>query len=206
MRKRLSARTGDNTCHRRALPVNEQVQFADRLEFRRWLQGNHDKSPGIWMVFGKTSAVKTLKPDVALEEALCFGWIDGQITSIDETTYMKKFTPRRKGSKWSERNRAIAERLIQEGKMAEPGLLAIERAKKEGTWDTPKAAPISDEQVAILVEALQGYEPALSNFQKMSPSVRRTYTAFYLDAKSEATRAKRLERIVDRLNQNLKPM
>ncbi|MGI6665950.1 MAG: YdeI/OmpD-associated family protein [Bacillota bacterium] len=186
--------------------MDERIQFADRFEFRRWLEDNHDKSAGIWLVFGKTSAVKTVKPDEALEDALCFGWIDGQINSIDETKYMKKFTPRRKGSKWSERNRTIAEGLIKEGKMAEPGLLAIERAKKDGTWDVPKPAPITDEQVAVLVEALSGREPALSNFQRMSPSVRRTYTAFYLDAKSEATRARRLERIVDRLNQNLKPM
>jgi uncharacterized protein YdeI (YjbR/CyaY-like superfamily) len=186
--------------------VDERMQFGDRLEFRQWLEGNHDKSSGIWLVFGKTSDVKTLKPDEALEEALCFGWIDGQISSIDDTKYVKKFTPRRKGSKWSERNRSIAERLIREGRMAEPGLQAIDRAKKDGTWDVPKPAPITDEQVAVLVEALSGREPALSNYQKMSPSVRRTYAAFYLDAKSEATRAKRLDRIVDRLNQNLKPM
>ena len=142
----------------------------------------------------------------ALEEALCFGWIDGQISSVDDEKYLKKFTPRRKGSKWSERNREIATRMIENGRMTEYGMAAIEQAKKSGTWDSPKQVPVTDDQVDILVEALNGAEPALSNLLKMSPSVRRTYTAFYLDAKKEETRINRLQRIIERLNQNKPPM
>ncbi|MGI6633198.1 MAG: YdeI/OmpD-associated family protein [Bacillota bacterium] len=186
--------------------LNDQILFSDRDEFREWLTANHSSSRGTWLVFMKAGAEKSVKPDEALEEALCFGWIDGQIRSIDETKYLKWFSPRRKGSKWSSKNRALAERLVGQGKMAAPGFEAIERAKRDGTWEAPKPAPITEEQIDILVRALEGHEPALSNFQKMSPSVRRTYTAFYLDAKSEATRAKRLERIIGRLNENKKPM
>jgi uncharacterized protein YdeI (YjbR/CyaY-like superfamily) len=158
------------------------------------------------MVFRNDDSTATVRADEALEEALCFGWIDGQIKSIDDSTYMKRFTPRRKGSKWSERNRKIAAGLIEQGLMTEHGVAAIERAKSEGTWDTPGREPITEEQVSVLEEAIRGIEPASSNYSRMSPSVRRTYAAFYLDAKSAEARARRLERIVDRLNRNLKPM
>ncbi|MGE5580828.1 MAG: YdeI/OmpD-associated family protein [Bacillota bacterium] len=183
-----------------------QLVFRDRSELRRWLEANHATSPGIWMVFGKDARVVTVRADEALEEALCFGWIDGQIKSINDSTYVKRFTPRRKGSKWSARNRKIAAELIARGLMTEHGLATIERAKAEGTWDVPGPSPVTEDQIAVLVEALHGAEPASTNYSKMSPSVRRTYAAFYLDAKSADARARRLERIIDRLNQNLKPM
>lgn len=183
-----------------------QMVFRDRSELRRWLEANHATSEGIWMVFGKDASLVTVRPDEALEEALCFGWIDGQIKGIDESSYIKRFTPRRKGSKWSARNRKIAADLIARGLMTEHGLAAIERAKAEGTWDLPGSSPVTDDQIALLVEALNGVEPASTNYSNMSPSVRRTYAAFYLDAKTPEGRARRLERIIDRLNQNLKPM
>lgn len=183
-----------------------ELTFRDRSGFRRWLEANHSTNPGVWMVFGKDSSTVTLRADEALEEALCFGWIDGQIRSIDDSRYVKRFTPRRKGSKWSERNRKIVAELSSRGLMTEHGLAAIERAKTEGTWDAPGPEPVTEDKIAVLTEALQGVEPAFSNYDKMSPSVRRTYAAFYIDAKSEDARARRRERIIDRLNQNLKPM
>ena len=186
--------------------MDEQLVFADREEFRQWLFKNHDASKGIWLVFGKGSKLKTIKADEALEEALCFGWIDGQIKSIDDEKYIKKFTPRRKGSKWSENNRKIVNRLIKTGLVTEPGYKAIDEAKKNGTWDVLTQAPIEDSQIEILVKALEGAEPALTNFLKMPLSVRRTYTAAYLDAKKEETRVRRLKTIIARLNENKKPM
>ncbi len=183
-----------------------QVLFKDRAEFREWLTANHQTSPGIWMILGKVKSLKTIKADEALEEALCFGWIDGQIKSLDEEKYLKKFTPRRKGSRWSERNRRLAEALIRAGKMTESGFKAIDEAKRIGTWDTVKAEPITEEQINLLINALSGAELALANFLKMPLSVRRTYTAFYLDAKKEDTKVKRLQRIIERLNENKKPM
>jgi len=186
--------------------MDEQILFTDREEFRKWLLENHNVSQGIWLVFSKAGSLKTLKADEALEEALCFGWIDGQFNSIDDEKYLKKFTPRRKGSKWSEKNRSLVARLIENGRMTECGIMAIEQAKSNGTWDIPKEAPISESQIEILTEALKGAEPALSNFLKMPLSVRRTYTALYLDAKKEETRIRRLQRIIERLNENKKPM
>jgi uncharacterized protein YdeI (YjbR/CyaY-like superfamily) len=186
--------------------MEEQLLFADRVEFREWLVANHSNSKGVWLTFGKSGQLRTIKAEEALEEALCFGWIDGQMRSIDETRYIKKFTPRRKGSRWSEKNKRIAVRLIEEGLMTEKGLAAIEQAKKDGIWDSAKPEPISDEQIAALIEELKGSEPALSNFQNMSRSIRATYTAHYLSAKSNETRKRRLEQIIDRLNENKKPM
>ncbi len=186
--------------------MDEQILFTDREEFRKWLMENHSTSKGMWLVFGKAGKLQTLKANEALEEALCFGWIDGQFNSIDDAKYLKKFTPRRRGSKWSERNRDIANRLTKNGRMTESGMIAIELAKRDGTWDTPKQEPISESQIEVLVSALHGAEPALSNFLKMPLSVRRTYTAMYLDAKKEETRIKRLGKIIERLNENKKPM
>jgi len=113
--------------------MDEQILFPDREEFRKWLLENHNVSKGIWLVFGKAGRLKTLKADEALEEALCFGWIDGQFIIIGDEEYLKKFTPRRKGSKWSERNRGIVNRLIENGNMTEYGLVAIEQAKRDCT-------------------------------------------------------------------------
>ena len=186
--------------------MEEQVIFPDRAAFRKWLLKNHATNKGVWLVFSKVITLKTLKPDEALEEALCFGWIDGQIKSLDAEKYLKKFTPRRKDSRWSDYNRDLAARLIEQGIMTEFGLAAIERAKKSGNWNVPRQARASDEQIQILINALQGYDLALSNLQKMPLSVRRTYTTAYLDAKTEETRVRRLKRIVERLNENKRPM
>lgn len=186
--------------------MEEQLTFSNRMEFREWLTKNHASNKGIWLVFGKAGHVNTVKPEEALEEALCFGWIDGLLKSVDETRYIKKFTPRKKDSKWSEKNRNTAMQLVEKGQMTDAGLAAIEQAKRLNNWDVPKQEPLTEEQIAILAEALKGYEPAYSNFMKMSFSVRRTYTLLFLDAKSEATKKKRLEQIVGRLNENKKPM
>ena len=184
--------------------MEEQLLFSDREEFRRWLLKNHHIHRGFCMIFGKGGKVKTLKPDEALEEALCFGWIDGLIKSIDDEKYLKKFTPRRKGSKWSERNKKIAAKLIENGRMTEHGMKSIEEAKKGGTWNTPPRTVISDSQVEILIKDINGAEPALSNFLKMPLSVRKIYTGFYLAAKKEETRVNRIKKIVEQLNKNNK--
>lgn len=185
---------------------DDQLVFENRAAFREWLVKNHQNSPGIWLVFGKDGKLKTLTANEALEEALCFGWIDGQFQGLGAKKYLKRFTPRRKDSIWSERNRKLAEKLTADGTMTAAGQAAIAQAQKMRTWDRPKPAPISEAQVGILTEALSGTGKALTNFLNMSPSVRRTYTGFYLAAKQEDTRKKRLERIIERLKENKKPM
>lgn len=184
----------------------EQILFSDREGFREWLYRNHNIGKGVWLVFSKVNELKTLKPGEALEEALCFGWIDGQMKSLGDEKYLKKFAPRTKDSKWSETNRALASRLIECGRMTEYGLAAIEQAKSRSAWDAPGRVRASDEQVEVIINALQGSDLALANFLKMPPSVKKTYTELYLDAKQEETRKRRLEKIIERLNANKRPM
>ena len=184
----------------------EQLQFANRADFRAWLAERGATSHGIWLVFGKTKTLKTLSASEALEEALCFGWIDGQMQSLDETKYIKYFAPRQEKSVWSDKNKAIAEALRTKGLMTEQGEAAIRQAHESGMWDAAKGPGITDEMVAALAEKIVGNEPAYANFLNMPLSVRRTYTGAYFAGKKEETRAKTLTRIIDRLNKNLKPM
>ena len=184
----------------------DQLIFADRDEFHKWLQVNCLTSKGIWLLFGKADGPKTIGPNDALEEALCFGWIDSQIKSLDEKTYIKYFSPRRKGSEWSEKNKAMVEILENQGRMTEYGRQKIAEAKQDGTYKPKDRAPITAEMTDVLTHALKGIEPAYTNFLGMSPSVKRTYTALFHEGKSEETRHKMFEKIVDRLNNNLKPM
>ena len=184
----------------------EHLQFVSRNEFRCWLEVNCISSGGVWLLFGKTGGPKTITANEALEEALCFGWIDGQMQSIDKKSYIKYFSARRKNSKWSDKNKAIVEKLIKHGIMTDYGRAKIEEAKKNGQWDAPKAPVVTDEQIVSLSELLQGHEPAYTNFMAMPPSVKKSYTGAYLDAKTDAGRDKRLSWMIERLNKNLKPM
>ena len=183
-----------------------ELIFASRNDFRAWLQDNAGASDGVWLVFGKTKKVTTLSANDALEEALCFGWIDGQMKSIDETKYLKYFARRRTKSVWSNKNKKIVETLRLKGIMTEAGEKAVETAKQNGTWDAPKAAPVSDEIKEAFESKLSEFSPAYENYCNMSPSVQKTYTMRYLSFKNEEARQRDFDKIVDRLNNNLKPM
>ena len=183
-----------------------ELLFANRDDFRAWLQENSETSEGVWLVLGKTKAVATLSANDALEEALCHGWIDGQMQSVDGTKYLKYFAKRRAKSVWSEKNKKIVESLRQKGIMTELGESAVSTAKKNGTWDAPKSDPITEEQIEMFAEKLAGISPACENFNNMPPSVRRTYTGRHLSFKTEVARDRDFAKIVDRLNKNLKPM
>lgn len=184
----------------------DPLLFANRASFRKWLGHNHGVSAGVWLVFGKTGGPTTLTAAEALEEALCFGWIDGLMKSLDKTKYIKYFAPRRKKSVWSEKNKAAVAVLRERRLMTEAGEAAVAQAVANGNWDAPKRQPITDEQIALLAGKLRGSEPAYANFMNMSGSVRKTYTGAYFSGKTDQTRAKTLLRITDRLNKNLKPM
>ena len=183
-----------------------EMQFPSRGNFRAWLQENAETSEGVWLAFGKTKNVVSLSANDALEEALCFGWIDGQLQSIDSTKYLKYFAKRRAKSVWSDKNKKLIETLRAKGIMTELGEKAVETAKKNGTWNAQKGNPITDEEIAMFTEKLAGLSPTFENFCNMSPSVRRTYTGRYLSFKTEDARQRDFEVIVERLNKNLKPM
>ncbi len=184
----------------------EMLEFADRAAFRAWLQAHGAASEGVWLRFGKKGGPVTLTATEALEEALCFGWIDGQMQRIDDTSYRKYFARRTPKSPWSQKNRTLAARLDERGLMTDAGRAAIDRAKRDGRWDAPPPAAVTDEQLAAVEAVLAGHEPACANYRAMAPSARRTYAKAYFAAKTEAGRASRLAWMIERLDQNLKPM
>lgn len=186
--------------------MNSILEFANREEFRKWLSDNCLSNDGVWLLFGKAGGPKTIKPNEALEEALCFGWIDGKMQSIDNKTYKKYFSMRRDKSKWSEKNKALTKNLEERGLMTEYGRKKIEEAKNNGQWSAPKSLEITEEHISELSTILKEYDFAYTNFQSMSPSVKKTYAKAYFDAKTDDGRKKRIAWMVDRLNRNLKPM
>lgn len=126
--------------------------------------------------------------------------------SIDDKTYKKYFSMRRDKSKRSEKNKALVKEPEEREIMTEFGRKKIEEAKQNGQWDAPKPEAVTQEQIDQVSALLKEYEPAFTNFQVMSMSVKKTYTRAYFDAKTETGRKKRIEWMVDRLNKNLKPM
>lgn len=184
----------------------ELLHFISRQDFRRWLSEHCHSGTGVWLLLAKAGGPNTISASDALKEALCFGWIDGQMQRIDDKRYKKYFAERRNNSKWSAKNRALAQKLQKQGLMAPSGLEKIQLAQQNGQWSAPPPPPVTGEQVGTLSSLLQAYQPAYTNFLAMSPSVQKTYARAYFSAKTASGRARRLSWMVDRLNKNLKPM
>jgi uncharacterized protein YdeI (YjbR/CyaY-like superfamily) len=174
------------------------LTVADGAAWRAWLQEHHGDVRGVWLTLAKKGAAAStsLTYDQALEEALCQGWIDGQVRAGDEDSYRQRFTPRTPRSGWSKRNVAIAERLITEGRMQASGLAAVERAKADGRWDAAYAGPASIEVPADLGAALQADAAAWTMFQSLNS--RNRYAVLYRieTAKRAETRRRRIEQFV----------
>ena len=175
-----------------------ELQFTSRADFRVWLSDNAEIGSGVWLIFGKTKAVKTLTANEALEEALCFGWIDGVMKSIDETKYRKYFAPRRAKSVWSVKNKAAIEKLREKGLMTSLGERAIEIAKENGKWDE-RTAESQQEQIDFLKDKLVGFPAAHNSFEKLPPSAQLANMRRYTSVKSEEKRAQILADIINEL-------
>jgi uncharacterized protein YdeI (YjbR/CyaY-like superfamily) len=178
-----------------------ELIVADASGWRRWLADHHQDSAGVVLVLAKkgTDQPTSLTYDQALDEALCHGWIDGQVRRRDEATYRQRFTPRKRKSAWSRRNVGLAEQLIANGCMHPAGLAAIEQAKTDGRWAAAYAGPATIEVPADLVEALEANARARSMFDRLSSQNR--YAILYrLDrAKRPDTRSRRIVEYVDML-------
>jgi uncharacterized protein YdeI (YjbR/CyaY-like superfamily) len=173
------------------------LTVADGAAWRAWLQEHHGDD-GVWLTLAKKGAADptSLTYDEALEEALCHGWIDGQIRGGDECSYRQRFTPRGPRSGWSKRNVATAERLIAEGRMHSSGLAAVQRAKADGRWDAAYAGPANIEVPADLAAALDACPAAREMFQTLNS--RNRYAVLYRieTAKRAETRSRRIEQFV----------
>ena len=180
--------------------------FQSRSDFRTWLTQNALSTEGIWLLFGKNEQVESITATEALDEALCFGWIDGQIKSIDDNSYIKYFKQRSDTRNWSDKNKKLAAKLEDNGHMTDFGRAKIAQAKANGHWDSPKKSPITEEQTRDFESLLQPHEPAWTHYTNMASSARRAYLSSYLYTKTDAGKQKRLASIFERLHLNLNPM
>lgn len=183
---RISTRIGER----------EQRPFASRAAWRRWLRSNHESASGVWLQFYKKNAARASVTYVeAVEEALCFGWIDSLVKSLDEQSYIQLFTPRKQKSAWSRSNKERVERLIAAGLMTPAGLEKIELARRNGSWeslDSVEALEIPDD----LRRALARNRKARENFEKLSPSRKKQFLYRVSGARRPETRRKRIREVI----------
>jgi len=178
-------------------PQSPLMRFKSSADYRRWLAKNHARSNGIWVrIHKKGSGEISVAYAEALDQSLCYGWIDGQKQKYDEQSWLQKFTPRRPRSGWSKINTQHAERLIKSRKMAAAGLKAVEAAKHDGRWkaayDSPSNATLPDD----FLRELNKHKKAEAFFERLNKA--NTYAIVYRlqTAKKPETRAKRMKLIL----------
>jgi len=177
--------------------AEEILRFADPGAFRAWLQNNHSRRESVWLEFRKGKD-GTFSHHQALEEALGYGWIDSLIKRVDHEWYRVKFTQRRRGSNWSQRNKRLVEKLMAHQRMAPPGLEKVREAKASGEWDSrPRALPAA--RIADLERQLAAIPGAAQRFATATPARRKLLARYYFAAKRAETRDRRLARIADSL-------
>ena len=176
------------------------MSFASAEAWERWLEQNHETSPGLWLKIAKKGAgIDSVTYAEALDVALCFGWIDGQKGSWDEHYFLQRFTPRGKRSKWSQVNREHIARLTAEGRMRPAGVAEVERAKADGRWDAAYAPPSRMEVPDDLRAALDADPAASAAFESLDRTNRYAMLFRLADAKRPETRARRLTQYVEML-------
>ncbi|HEY3959946.1 MAG TPA: YdeI/OmpD-associated family protein [Solirubrobacteraceae bacterium] len=173
----------------------------DADTWRAWLAEHHAQSAGVWLILAKKGIVEptSLTYDQALEEALCHGWIDGQVRRLDERTYRQRFTPRRARSSWSARNVSIIERLAGEGRMHTAGMAVVEQAKEDGRWEAAYAGQASIELPDDLAAALRAEPAAQAMFEILTSQNRYAVLLRVTEARRADTRTRRIERYVSML-------
>ena len=183
----------------------EVLDFRDARSWHVWLARNHARSQGEWVYMYKKGTKTGLRYSEALDEALCFGWIDGQIKAVDREKFRQRWTPRRPGSIWSAVNKTKVRRLTAEGRMTEAGLAAVRTARKTGKWQEASSIRRSSLVPSELIEVLRADPQARRNFNRFAPSYRRLYARWVADAKQPEARQRRIAAVVQRVLTNRKP-
>lgn len=182
------------------------VRARSRAEWRKWLQKNHLTSDPVWLIiYKKDSGVKTVYYPEAVDEALCFGWIDSTVNKRDEESYYQYFTKRKAKSVWSKINKNKIKTLIKDGLMTQAGLDAIAVAKKNGSWNTLNAVD-SLSMSEDLKRALTNTTGAKKNWESLSDSAKKRILYWLQTAKLEETRKKRLAKITEAAKQGLEQL
>lgn len=170
--------------------------FKTAAAWRSWLERNHAREKAVWLVYYKKGTGKTsLTYSEALEEALCYGWIDTTVNRLDSERYMQKWTPRNVDSIWSASNKERVKKLTAEGRMAAPGVAKVEAAKRNGSWN--KLSDIdrigrTGEIPADLRQALARNPVAKEKFERLAPSQKKLWAWWVLSARRPETRARRI--------------
>lgn len=184
-------------------PLNS-IHPMSRAEWRDWLAQNHTRKEGIWLIgYKKGTGKPRFEYDEAVEEALCFGWIDSKPNKLDEERSMLWFAPRKAGTGWSKLNKDRVEKLMVQGLIMPPGLAKIEAAQQDGSWnalDAIEALEIPPD----LAQALVAHSPAPENFEAFPRSVKRGILEWIASAKKPETRAKRIVETAQLAAQNLR--
>jgi uncharacterized protein YdeI (YjbR/CyaY-like superfamily) len=179
--------------HKQAIFM-EQIYFKTSKEWREWLKINHETADGVWLIFYKK---ETGKPSIAyndaLDEALCYGWIDSIIKNIDKEKYVRKFTKRNDDSKWSEINKRKVENLIKEKRMTRFGLCKLKAAKLNGKWFEKDKPEFNYESAGDFELALKNNKKAKEFFDLLAPSSQKQYILWISTAKQQVTKEKRIK-------------
>lgn len=180
------------------LPI---VEVKDQQAWRNWLDENHQALPGVWLKFAKKgSLTPTVSYPEAIEEALCFGWIDGQVRRYDELSYLQRFTPRRAKSKWSQINREKATRLMAEGRMRRSGLAQVEAAQADGRWEAAYPAQSRAAVPEDFRRALDENELAGNFFNTLTGSARYAFLYRLHQVRGTDARAARIRKYIELLS------
>jgi uncharacterized protein YdeI (YjbR/CyaY-like superfamily) len=181
------------------------VEAADGAAWRAWLEANHATSSGAWLVTRRPRSGKPgLDYETAVEEALCFGWVDGTAGRVDDVRSKQYFAPRKPRSGWAATNKARVQRLIADGRMTPAGLAAIERAKANGSWSLFDSVERL-EVPADLAEAFAALPAAGDSFAAWPPSVRKQALASLVQARRAQTRSERIRKIAEAASRNERP-
>lgn len=190
-----------------AIPVNpdDVMSFPNQAKWRTWLAKNHAKSDGIFLrIYKKASQVPTVDYKQALDEALCYGWIDSVKKVYDDVSYLQRFSPRRKRSLWSQVNIAKVAELIKAKKMMEPGMKEIERAKADGRWDAayhPASTARIPDDLQVVIDGNKKMKEFVATLSKANIYA---ITWRLATAKKPETREKRFKEIVKMLREGKK--
>jgi uncharacterized protein YdeI (YjbR/CyaY-like superfamily) len=177
---------------------DRHMAFANRAEWRAWLEDHHTTEQEAWLLIRRKGAARQLLGlEEAVEEALCFGWIDGVLKPMDKASYALRFSPRKPNSIWSVNNQRRVEKLIQEGRMTPAGLEKVVEAKENGEWDAAVAREDVTSVPDDLVQALENHD-AWTAFDKWPASQKKQYLYWLESAKRHKTREKRIQVIVER--------
>ena len=183
--------------------VGQKRLFKKRKDFREWLEKNYDTKSELWLIFYKKHTGKnTIQYEEAVEEALCYGWIDGILKRIDSEKHIVRFTPRLKNSVWSIANIARVKKLIKEGKMKEIGLAKykeMDESKREPSWNEEQEIP------EFIVKEFMKNKKVWKNFNDMAPSHKKHYIWWITEAKKEETRKRRLKKAKEMIANRKRP-